>query len=332
MDHALSLEVVRVTEAAALAASHFIGRGVEKAADQAAVDAMRQALNQLSIQGTVVIGEGERDQAPMLYVGETVGNGTGPEVDIALDPLEGTTLTARGDPGAMSVIAFGEKGKLLKSPDVYMEKLAVGPGVSPELLGLDLPIQENLKRLAHAKGKAIKELKVCVLDRARHAQLIQGIRDAGAAILLISDGDVSGAMATCLPESEVDLYVGTGGAPEGVLAAAALKCLGGWMQGRLIFKTNPEKERGLACGIAEFDKLYGIEELAGGDVLFCATGVTSGSLLKGICHTSQQTLSHSLILCSSTKTFRTVETRHQTCLKSIDDCVEQVTMREVNKL
>ncbi|MGL4371674.1 MAG: class II fructose-bisphosphatase [Alphaproteobacteria bacterium] len=314
MDHALSLEVVRVTEAAALAASHFIGRGVEKAADQVAVDAMRQALNQLSIQGTVVIGEGERDQAPMLYVGEVVGDGTGPEVDIALDPLEGTTLTARGDPGAMSVIAFGEKGKLLKSPDVYMEKLAVGPGVSPELLGLDLPIQENLKRLAHAKGKVIKELKVYVLDRARHAQLIQGIRDAGAAILLISDGDVSGTMATCLPESEVDLYVGTGGAPEGVLAAAALKCLGGWMQGRLIFKTNEEKERGLACGITEFEALYGIEDLAGGDVLFCATGVTSGSLLKGIRHTSGQTLLHSLILCSSKQTFRTVETRH---LKSL---------------
>ncbi|MGL5784077.1 MAG: class II fructose-bisphosphatase [Alphaproteobacteria bacterium] len=310
MNQALSLEIVRVTEITALAASRFIGRGVEKAADQAAVDAMRQALNQLPIQGTVVIGEGERDQAPMLYVGEIVGDGTGPEVDIALDPLEGTTLTARGDPGAMSVIAFGEKGKLLKSPDVYMEKLAVGPGISPELLGLEFPIQENLQRLAHAKGKGIEELKVCVLDRPRHAQLIQGIRDAGAAILFISDGDVSGAIATCLPESEVDLYVGTGGAPEGVLAAAALKCLGGWMQGRLVFKTDEEKKRGLACGITEFDKLYGIEDLAGGDVLFCATGVTSGSLLEGIRHAPGKTLIHSLVLCSSTQTLRRVETRH----------------------
>jgi fructose-1,6-bisphosphatase II / sedoheptulose-1,7-bisphosphatase len=311
MDRTLSLEMVRVTEAAALAASHWIGRGDEKAADQAAVDAMRCALNQLSIQGTVVIGEGERDQAPMLYVGETVGNGTGPTLDIALDPLEGTTLTARGSPGALSVIAFGEKGKLLNAPDVYMEKLAVGLGIPSDLLHLDLPIQENLSRLAQARGKPIQELMVCVLDRPRHAPLIQDIRNAGAGITLISDGDVSAAMATCLPEGGVDLYVGTGGAPEGVLAAAALRCLGGWMQGRLRFKTEEEKERGAACGIVELDRLYGIEELAGGDVFFCATGVTDGLLLKGIRHVFQQAMSHSLVLRSSTRTFRTIETQHQ---------------------
>jgi fructose-1,6-bisphosphatase II / sedoheptulose-1,7-bisphosphatase len=265
MDRNLALEAVRVTEAAALAASRLMGRGDEKAADQAAVNAMREALNGLDIDGTVVIGEGERDEAPMLYIGEKVGAG-GPEIDIALDPLEGTTLTAKGGPNAMAVIAMAEKDGFLHAPDVYMEKIAVGGGLPREIVDLDQTPGENLGQLAKAKKKDISDLVVCILDRPRHQEIIEGVREAGARVLLIGDGDVSGVMATSRRDSGVDMYLGTGGAPEGVLAAAALRCIGGQMQGRLVFRNDDERARGRKWGIEDFDQKYGCRACAAGRV------------------------------------------------------------------
>src|SRR5579864_6884182 len=276
-DRNLALEAVRVTEAAALAASKLMGRGDEKAADQAAVDAMRSALNASSIDGTVVIGEGERDEAPMLYIGEKVGSG-GPKIDIALDPLEGTTITAKGLPNGLAVLAMAEDGGFLNAPDVYMDKIAVGGGLPDGVVDLDKSPRENLADLAKAKKMQVSDLVVCILDRPRHSELIAKVREAGARIMLISDGDVSGVIATSRPDSGVDIYMGSGGAPEGVLAAAALRCIGGFMQGRLIFRNDDERGRAQRYGIVDFNRKYGLYDLARGNVMFAATGVTTGTM------------------------------------------------------
>ncbi len=309
LDRNLALEVVRVTEAAALAASRLMGRGDEKAADQAAVDAMRKALNSLAIDGTVVIGEGERDEAPMLYIGEKVGQG-GPRVDIALDPLEGTTITAKGGPNALAVIAMAEQGGFLNAPDVYMDKIAVGGGLPEGVVDLDNSPETNLKNLAKAKGVEIADLVTCILDRPRHAELIAKVREAGARIMLISDGDVSGVIATSSAGSGVDLYMGSGGAPEGVLAAAALRCIGGQIQGRLLFRNDDERGRAARLGVKDLSKKYTILELAKGDVMFAATGVTDGSMLKGIRRFPGGSTTHSIVMRSKTGTVRVIEATH----------------------
>ncbi|HVO02017.1 MAG TPA: class II fructose-bisphosphatase [Candidatus Cybelea sp.] len=314
MDRNLALEVVRVTEAAALAASRLMGRGDEKAADQAAVDAMRQALNSLAIDGTVVIGEGERDEAPMLYIGEKVGGG-GPKVDIALDPLEGTTITAKGGHNALAVVAMAEEGGFLNAPDVYMDKIAVGAGLPDGVVDLDRKPAENLKALAKAKGMDIRDLVVCVLDRPRHAELIAAVRATGSRIMLISDGDVSGVIATSQPESGVDIYMGSGGAPEGVLAAAALRCIGGQMQGRLLFRNDDEKARAKKWGVTDLNRKYGLLDLARGDVMFAATGVTDGAMLKGVRRATTTASTHSIVMRSKTGTIRVIEARHNWDLK-----------------
>jgi fructose-1,6-bisphosphatase II / sedoheptulose-1,7-bisphosphatase len=318
MDRNLALEAVRVTEAAALSASRLMGRGDEKAADQAAVDAMRRALNDLSIDGTVVIGEGERDEAPMLYIGEKVGTGLGPKIDIALDPLEGTTITAKGGQNALAVIAMAESGGFLNAPDVYMDKIAVGGGLPDGLIDIDASPAENLKNLAQAKKVEIGDLVVCILDRPRHADLIAKVRAAGARIMLISDGDVSGIIATAQPNSGVDLYVGSGGAPEGVLAAAALRCIGGQMQGRLIFRNDDEKARASRMGITDFARKYSMMDLAKGDVMFAATGVTDGAMLQGIRKYAGGATTHSLVMRSTSGTVRYVEAHHNTIRKPFD--------------
>jgi fructose-1,6-bisphosphatase II / sedoheptulose-1,7-bisphosphatase len=310
LDRNLALEVVRVTEAAALAASRLMGRGDEKAADQAAVDAMRRALNGLSIQGVVVIGEGERDEAPMLYIGEKVGNGTGPRVDIALDPLEGTTITAKGGYNALAVIAMAEEGCFLNAPDVYMDKIAVGGGLPDGVVDIDNSPKENLKSLARAKKSEIEDLVVCILDRPRHAELIAKVREAGARIQLIGDGDVSGVIATSRAGTGVDIYIGSGGAPEGVLAAAALRCIGGQMQGRLLFRNDNEKQRAAKWGIKDLNRKYSMMDMAKGDVMFAATGVTDGSMLKGVRRTTDGGSTHSIIMRSKTGTVRVIEATH----------------------
>ena len=315
MDRNLALETVRVTEAAALAASRLMGRGDEKAADQAAVNAMREALNGLAIDGTVVIGEGERDEAPMLFIGEKVGAG-GPEIDIALDPLEGTTLTAKGGPNAMAVIAMGEKGGFLNAPDTYMDKIAVGGGLPKGVVDLDAKPAENLAALAKAKGRLVEDLVVCILDRPRHSEVIGQVREAGARILLIGDGDVAGVMATSNKESGVDLYLGSGGAPEGVLAAAALRCIGGQMQGRLIFRNEQERDRARKWGITDFDRKYELHDLAGGDVMFAATGVTDGSMLRGVRRHSTTASTQSVVMRSKTGTVRLVSADHNFARKT----------------
>ena len=315
MDRNLALETVRVTEAAALAASRLMGRGDEKAADQAAVNAMREALNGLAIDGTVVIGEGERDEAPMLFIGEKVGAG-GPEIDIALDPLEGTTLTAKGGPNAMAVIAMGEKGGFLNAPDTYMDKIAVGGGLPKGVVDLDAKPAENLAALAKAKGRLVEDLVVCILDRPRHSEVIGQVREAGARILLIGDGDVAGVMATSNKESGVDLYLGSGGAPEGVLAAAALRCIGGQMQGRLIFRNEQERGRARKWGITDFDRKYELHDLAGGDVMFAATGVTDGSMLRGVRRHSTTASTQSVVMRSKTGTVRLVSADHNFARKT----------------
>ncbi|MDD2325548.1 MAG: class II fructose-bisphosphatase, partial [Alphaproteobacteria bacterium] len=274
MDRNLALELARVSEAAALYCAPMVGRGDEKAADQAAVNGMRRALNALDIDGTVVIGEGERDEAPMLYIGEKVGLGAGVKVDIALDPLEGTTICAKGGYNALAVVAMAQAGGFLHAPDVYMDKIAVGGGLPDGIVDLDAPIEENLKNLAKAKGAELSELRVCILERPRHEELIAKVRASGARIMLIGDGDVSGVIATSEPTSDLDLYIGTGGAPEGVLAAAALQCIGGQMQGRLVFRNDAEKERAARAGITDLNKKYELNELAHGDIMFAATGVT----------------------------------------------------------
>ena len=306
----LALEACRVTEAAALAASRWLGRGDEKAADQAAVDAMRSALNVLDIRGTVVIGEGERDEAPMLYIGEEVGTGNGPEIDISLDPLEGTTITAKGGTNALAVMAMAEKGGFLNAPDVYMQKIAVGGGLPDGVVDLDNSVDENLKSLAAAKGKNISDLLICILDRPRHGKMIQSVRDAGARIMLIGDGDVSGVISTSDPKSGVDMYIGSGGAPEGVLAAAALRCIGGQIQGRLLFRNDDERGRAAKWGITDLDRKYDIMDMASGNVMFAATGVTDGTMLQGVRVFSDRATTQTLIMRSKSGTVRIIDATH----------------------
>ncbi|HXE17238.1 MAG TPA: class II fructose-bisphosphatase [Stellaceae bacterium] len=309
MDRVLTLEAVRVTEAAALQASLLIGRGDEKAADQAAVDAMRRALNTLPIRGTVVIGEGERDEAPMLYIGEEVGTGSGPKLDIALDPLEGTTLTAKGNMNALTVLALSEGGGLLHAPDVYMDKIAIGGGLG-EIVDLDEKPATNLKNLAKAKKREVADLLVCILDRPRHTELIAKVREAGARINLISDGDVAGVIATSRSDTGIDMYIGSGGAPEGVLAAAALRCIGGHMQGRLLFRNDDERGRAKRVGITDLNRKYGLTDLAKGDVMFAATGVTDGSMLHGVKRFPGGATTQSLVMRSKTGTVRLISATH----------------------
>lgn len=310
MDRNLALEVVRVTEAAALAASRQMGRGDERMADQVAVDAMRNALNSLDIDGTVVIGEGERDEAPMLFIGEEVGTGNGPKIDIALDPLEGTTITAKGLTNSLAVIAMAEHNGFLNSPDVYMDKIAVGGGLPDGLVDLDNEPSQNLENVAKAKGVDVKDVVACILDRPRHEELIRKVRDAGARIMLITDGDVSGVMATSEEASGVDIYMGSGGAPEGVLAAAALRCIGGQMQGRLMFRNDDERGRAERCGITDFDRKYNLLDLASGDVMFAATGVTNGTMLNGVRRFAGGAKTHSLVMRSKSGTVRYIDTEH----------------------
>ncbi len=282
MDRMLSLGLARVSEAAAIAAAKLIGRGDEKAADQAAVDAMRTQLNLLEIKGTVVIGEGERDEAPMLYIGEEVGSGEGPEVDIALDPLEGTTLTAKAMPNALAVIAMAPRNTMLHAPDVYMDKLAIGPGYPDGMIDLDMSPTERIQTFAKHKGSPPEHVTVCILERPRHAELISEVRATGASIKLITDGDVAGVMHCAEPDiTGIDMYMGSGGAPEGVLAAAALKCMGGQIQGRLLFRNDDERNRASKAGITDFDAKYSRDEMVSADVIFAATGVTDGSILRG---------------------------------------------------
>lgn len=311
MDRNLALELARVTEAAALAASNQVGRGDKVEADQVAVDAMRDALNSLHIQGKIVIGEGERDEAPMLYIGEEVGDGKGPKIDIALDPLEGTDITAAGGPNALAVVAMTDEGGFLNAPDTYMDKMAVGPGIDPDILDLDAPIADVLAKLAKAKGGNIGDLTVCILDRPRHEDLISAVRAAGARINLIGDGDVSAVIATTDPDTGIDLYVGNGGAPEGVLAAAALQCTGGAMLGRLVFHSDIERERADKWGITDRDKIYKTDDLAKpGNVMFAATGVTDGSMLRGVRRYAGGAKTSTLVMRSKSGTVRRIEATH----------------------
>ncbi|MBA5779325.1 class II fructose-bisphosphatase [Stappia sp. F7233] len=311
LDRILTLELARVTERAAVAAARLRGRGDEKAADQAAVDAMRRELNRLPIEGTVVIGEGERDEAPMLYIGEEVGTRQGPKVDIALDPLEGTTICAKNLPNSLAVIALAPAGGLLNAPDSYMEKIAIGPGYPQGLVDLDAPIAENLNALAKEKGVPVGEVTACVLDRPRHARLIEDIRAAGASIRLIGDGDVAGVIHTTDPdETGIDIYVGIGGAPEGVLAAAALRCIGGQMQGRLVITRDEQVERAHRMGISDIKRKYMMEEMASGDVLFAATGVTDGNFLQGVKFGRRSITTHTVVMRSTTGTVRYIKAQH----------------------
>ncbi len=314
LDRVLVLEMVRVTEKAAISASKLIGRGDEKAADAAAVEAMREALNELAMDGTVVIGEGERDEAPMLYIGEKVGSaqGTGPKIDIALDPLEGTTITAKAGPNALAVLAIAEEGNLLNAPDVYMDKLAVGPGYPDGIIDLAKSPTENVKAVAKAKGVAPGDIIVCVLDRPRHAELIAELRSLGCGIQLIPDGDVAGVIATTNEDTGIDLYMGSGGAPEGVLAAAALRCVGGQFNGRLLFRNDDERGRARKWGIEDLGKIYKLEELAKGDCIFAATGVTDGSLLDGVHRRKDGTMTtESVVMRASSGTVRWVKGEHR---------------------
>lgn len=309
MNRNLALEFVRVTEMAAIASARLMGRGDEKAADQAAVDAMRTMLESVDCNATVVIGEGERDEAPMLYIGESVGSGQGPELEIAVDPLEGTTVCANGGTNSISVMAIAEKGGMLNAPDTYMQKIAVGPEGKGVIDILETP-KENLKRLAEAKKCRVQDLTAIVLDRPRHKELISEIRDAGARIMLIGDGDVSAAIATCEPDSGVDILFGTGGAPEGVIAAAALRCLGGDFQGIFRPRNDEEIERAKKMGIEDMNRVMNIEDLAAGNVMFCATGVTTGNLLPGVQFKSWGAITHSIVMRSSSGTIRHIEAEH----------------------
>jgi fructose-1,6-bisphosphatase II / sedoheptulose-1,7-bisphosphatase len=312
LDRVLVLEMVRVTEAAAIAASKLIGRGDEKAADAAAVEAMRSALNELPLDGTVVIGEGERDEAPMLYIGERVGSaqGSGPRIDIALDPLEGTTLTAKAGPNALAVLAIAENGCLLNAPDTYMEKLAVGPGYPEGTIDLTRAVSDNVRSIAKAKGVEPGEITACVLDRERHAGIIAELRSLGCGVRLISDGDVAGVIAVADPDTGIDVYVGSGGAPEGVLAAAALRCVGGQLQGRLVFRNDDEVARARRWGIDDLERVYTLKEMAKGDCIFAATGVTDGSLLKGVHRRKGCVTTESIVMRASTGTIRRVSTEY----------------------
>jgi fructose-1,6-bisphosphatase II / sedoheptulose-1,7-bisphosphatase len=310
LDRILALEAVRVTEAAAIRAFRLIGRGDERAADHAAVEGMRWAFNLLPIEGTVVIGEGERDEAPMLFIGEKVGHG-GTKVDIALDPLEGTTLCAKALPNALAVMAMAEAGTLLNAPDVYMDKVAVGPGYPDGVIDLDAPPEENIQSVAKAKGVRTERIKAMVLDRPRHEKIIAAIRRAGASVQLITDGDIAGVIATTEPEKTgIDIYVGQGGAPEGVLAAAALRCVGGQLQTRLVFRNDNERARAEKWGIRDFTRKYLHTDLASGDVVFSATGVTDGSMLRGVHVEGPYVTTHSIVMRSATRTVRWVNMRH----------------------
>jgi fructose-1,6-bisphosphatase II / sedoheptulose-1,7-bisphosphatase len=313
LDRVLVLEMVRVTEAAAIAAAKLIGRGDEKAADAAAVDAMRTALNQLPMDGTIVIGEGERDEAPMLYIGEKVGSAQdgGPGIDIALDPLEGTTITAKGGPNALAVLAIAEKGGLLNAPDVYMEKLAIGPGYAPGTIDLSKSVADNVRSIASAKGVDPAEITACVLDRERHQGIIAELRALGCGIILIPDGDVAGVIATTDPDTGIDVYFGSGGAPEGVLAAAALACVGGQIQGRLVFRNDDERARAKRWGIEDLDRIYALQDMAKGDCIFAATGVTDGSLLAGVKRRKGgRVTTETIVMRASSGTVRRVMTDH----------------------
>ncbi|MBD3764699.1 MAG: class II fructose-bisphosphatase [Rhodobacterales bacterium] len=304
-DRLLSLGLARVSEAAALASAQLIGRGDEKAADQAAVNAMRDQLNLLDIAGVVVIGEGERDEAPMLYIGEEVGTGHGPAVDIALDPLEGTTLTAKDMPNALTVIAMAPRGTLLHAPDVYMEKLAIGPGHAPDTVTLDMAPAERVQALAAARGCAPQDITVCILERPRHQDLIAEVRSTGAAIRLITDGDVAGVIHCAEPEKTgIDMYMGSGGAPEGVLAAAALKCMGGQIYGKLLFRNDDERARAAKAGIKDLNRIYTRDEMVTADVIFAATGVTTGSILSGIRREPGWLTTETLLMRSKTGSVR----------------------------
>ncbi|MDG1438271.1 MAG: class II fructose-bisphosphatase [Emcibacteraceae bacterium] len=317
LDRVFVLELVRVTEAAAIAAAKLVGMGDEKAADAAAVESMRDEFNQLDIKGRIVIGEGERDEAPMLYIGEEVGTGNGPEIDIALDPLEGTTIAAKAMQNSLAVVALAEKGNLLNAPDVYMDKIAVGPGLPAGVVDLDNSVEENVKAVAKAKNRPVSDMLVCVLDRPRHASIIDQVRAAGARVKLIGDGDVAGVIDTTDPKTSVDLYMGSGGAPEGVLAAAALRCIGGQIQGRLTFRNDVERGRARKWGIEDLDRKYSTEEMASGDVIFAATGVTDGTLLDGV-HTSVDGTKYTtdtIVMRSASKTVRRIQTEHNREIK-----------------
>ena len=321
LDRILTLELVRVTERAAGAGARLRGRGDERAADQAAVDAMRQELNRLPIAGTVVIGEGERDEAPMLFIGEEVGTRQGPKVDIALDPLEGTTIAAKNLPNALAVIAIAEAGSLLNAPDVYMSKIAIGPGYPVGTVDLDAPAAANIQALATAKGVPVNEITVCVLDRPRHARMVEEIRATGAAIRLIGDGDVAGIIHVTDPdETGIDIYMGIGGAPEGVLAAAALRCIGGQMQGRLVINSDEQRERAIRMGVTDVDRKFDMAEMARGDVLFAATGVTDGNMLAGVKFGRRSITTHTVVMRSSSGTVRWIKAEHQDPEK-FDDAV-----------
>ena len=316
LNRILTLELVRVTERAAVAAARIRGRGDEKAADQAAVDAMRKELNRLPIDGTVVIGEGERDEAPMLYIGEKVGTKEGPAVDIALDPLEGTTICAKNLPNSLAVVAMAEKGNLLYAPDVYMEKLAIGPGYPKGVVDIDESPVDNINALAKAKGVKPNMITACIMDRPRHAKLIEAVRSTGASIRLIGDGDVAGIIHTTDPdETGIDIYMGIGGAPEGVLAAAALRCIGGQMQGRLQLNTKEKIERAAKMGVKDPTKVYTMEEMAKGDVLFAATGVTDGNLLSGVKIAKNYIQTDTIVMRSHSGTIRNIIARHQDMTK-----------------
>jgi fructose-1,6-bisphosphatase II / sedoheptulose-1,7-bisphosphatase len=319
VDRNLALELVRVTEAAALAASRWMGKGDKNAADGAAVEAMRKAFDTVAISGTVVIGEGEMDEAPMLYIGERVGlyakAGGGPEVDIAVDPLEGTTITAKGGPNAMATVALAQKGGFLHAPDIYMDKLAVGPGLPDDLVSLDASVEENLRELAKARKCDIADLVVCMLDRDRHKEIVKRCRAAGARIMMIPDGDVSGVVAVSQPEAGVDIYMGSGGAPEGVLAAAALRCIGGQMQGRLLFENDEQIARAKDMGVADPNRIYRLEDMAKGEVMFAATGVTTGPMLRGVQRKGNTAYTHSIVMRSKSGTVRYVEGHHNFRLK-----------------
>jgi fructose-1,6-bisphosphatase II / sedoheptulose-1,7-bisphosphatase len=311
LDRVLVLEMVRVTEAAAIACLPMVGRGDEKAADAAAVEAMRAALNELDMDGTVVIGEGERDEAPMLFIGEKVGTGNGPAIDIALDPLEGTTICATAGPNSLAVLAIAEKGGLLNAPDVYMDKIAVGPGYPEGIIDLDRSPSDNVRAVAEAKGVSPRDIIVCVLDRPRHQAMIAELRDLGCGVMLIGDGDVAGVIATTNPDTTIDIYMGSGGAPEGVLACAALRCVGGQFKGRLLFRNDDERGRAAKWGVTDLDRQYDLTDLAKGDCIFAATGVTDGSLLSGVKRKGKIMTTESVVMRASSGTVRWVKGEHR---------------------
>jgi fructose-1,6-bisphosphatase II / sedoheptulose-1,7-bisphosphatase len=315
IDRNLALELVRVTEAAALAASRWMGLGKKNEADGAAVQAMRHAFDTVAIAGTVVIGEGEMDEAPMLYIGERVGAG-GPQMDIAVDPLEGTTLTAKGGPNALAVVALAEHGKFLHAPDIYMQKIAVGGGLPDGVVDIDATVHKNLHELARAKKCEVSDLVACMLDRDRHNELIAKTREAGARIMLLSDGDVAGVMATAQPEAGVDIFMGAGGAPEGVLAAAALRCIGGQMQGRLLYEDETQIARAKEMGVTDPNRVYAVDEMAAGNVMFAATGVTTGAMLRGVRRFGHGAVTHSVVMRSKSGTVRYIEAHHNFATKT----------------